>query len=152
MTDYKTWLNTLTDWLKDVNEHEVKGAVTRFIDSEQALKNIGSEKLNLYRSYLERDLAHFTAHQSHYNSLAWEELKETFWYEIAHIEDKTQLEWHAINEDLKHNGDYLTGEWIAMGTLVCKNCTHSYDVFHTAQIRSCPKCDGIYFSRKALHP
>jgi hypothetical protein len=152
MTDYKTWLDKFTGWLKDVNEHEVKSAVAQFIESEKALKNLGSEKLHLYRSYLQRDIAHLAQHENHYNSLAWQTLKETLWFELSHIEDKTQLEWHALNDDFKHNGHYHTGEWIAMGTLVCKNCNHSYDVYHVAQIRACSKCDGIYFSRKALQP
>ena len=41
MADYRTWLSDLTDWLKDVKEHEVKAAVKRFIESEQALKDLG---------------------------------------------------------------------------------------------------------------
>ena len=129
MADYRTWLSDLTDWLKDVKEHEVKAAVKRFIESEQALKDLGEEKYQLYRNYLMRDISHLQENNSYYNSLAWQELKESLWFELSHIEDKTQLEWQSLSEDFKHNG-----------------------VYHATQILPCIECDGIYFSRKALHP
>ena len=65
------------------------------------------------------------------------------------------IDWshdEIMGEDFKHNGVYHAGEWIAMGTLVCKNCTHSFDIYHATQITPCIECDGIYFSRKALQP
>ncbi|KTF14727.1 zinc ribbon-containing protein [Pseudoalteromonas sp. H105] len=152
MADYKAWLTDLSAWLKDVKDHEFKEAINKFVESEQALKALGQEKLTLYREYLKRDIEHIKENDNHYDSLAWQELKESLWFELSHIEDKTQLEWHALNQDFKHNGVYHQGEWIAMGTLVCKNCSHSYDIYHATQIRACSQCDGIYFSRKALQP
>ena len=152
MTDYKTWLSSFTHWIKDVKEHGLKDVVSGFVESEQALKDLSQERYELYKSYLKNDIEHIVENESHYNSLAWQELKESLWFELSHIEDKTQLEWQSFSQDFKHNGVYHAGEWIAMGTLVCKNCTHSYDVYHATQITPCIECDGIYFSRKALHP
>ena len=152
MADYKAWLTDLSAWLKDVKDHEFKDAMDKFVESEQALKELGQEKLTLYREYLKRDIEHIKENDNYYSSLAWQELKESLWFELSHIEDKTQLEWQALNQDFKHNGVYHQGEWIAMGTLVCKNCSHSYDIYHATQIRACSQCDGIYFSRKALQP
>ena len=152
MTDYKTWLSSFTHWIKDVKEHGLKDVVSGFVESEQALKDLSQERYELYKSYLKNDIEHIVENESHYNSLAWQELKESLWFELSHIEDKTQLEWQSLSQDFKHNGVYHVGEWIAMGTLVCKNCTHSYDVYHATQITPCIECDGIYFSRKALHP
>ncbi|WP_024609293.1 MULTISPECIES: zinc ribbon-containing protein [Pseudoalteromonas] len=152
MTDYKTWLGSFTHWIKDVKEHGLKDVVSGFVESEQALKDLSQERYELYKSYLKNDIEHIVENESHYNSLAWQELKESLWFELSHIEDKTQLEWQSLSQDFKHNGVYHAGEWIAMGTLVCKNCTHSYDVYHATQITPCIECDGIYFSRKALHP
>lgn len=152
MTDYKTWLSSFTHWIKDVKEHGLKDVVSGFVESEQALKDLSQERYELYKSYLKNDIEHIVENESHYNSLAWQELKESLWFELSHIEDKTQLEWQYLSQDFKHNGVYHAGEWIAMGTLVCKNCTHSYDVYHATQITPCIECDGIYFSRKALHP
>ena len=152
MADYKAWLTDLSAWLKDVKDHEFKDAMDKFVESEQALKELGQEKLTLYREYLKRDIEHIKENDDYYSSLAWQELKESLWFELSHIEDKTQLEWQALNQDFKHNGVYHQGEWIAMGTLVCKNCSHSYDIYHATQIRACSQCDGIYFSRKALQP
>ena len=152
MTDYKTWLGSFTHWIKDVKEHGLKDVVSGFVESEQALNDLSQERYELYKSYLKNDIEHIVENESHYNSLAWQELKESLWFELSHIEDKTQLEWQSLSQDFKHNGVYHAGEWIAMGTLVCKNCTHSYDVYHATQITPCIECDGIYFSRKALHP
>ncbi|TMO30780.1 hypothetical protein CWC28_02840 [Pseudoalteromonas sp. S4492] len=152
MADYKSWLSDLSAWLKDVKDHELKDAMEKFVESEQALKDLGQEKLNQYRDYLQRDIDHIKENDSHYDSLAWLELKESLWYELSHIEDKTQLEWQALNQDFQHNGVYQEGEWIAMGTLVCKNCQNSYDVYHATQITPCTECGGIYFRRKALQP
>ena len=152
MADYKSWLSDLSAWLKDVKDHELKDAMEKFVKSEQALTDLGHETLNQYRDYLQRDIDHIKENDSHYDSLAWLELKESLWYELSHIEDKTQLEWQALNQDFQHNGVYQEGEWIAMGTLVCKNCQHSYDVYHATQITPCTECGGIYFRRKALQP
>ena len=70
MADYKAWLGDLTKWLKDVKDHEVKDAVTRFVESEQALKDLGQERYALYKSYLQRDIEHVQENESHYNSPA----------------------------------------------------------------------------------
>ncbi|MGO2478134.1 MAG: zinc ribbon-containing protein [Pseudoalteromonas sp.] len=152
MADYKTWLTDLSAWLKDVKDHELKDAMEKFVESEQALKQIGQDKINLYREYLKRDIDHIQENDKHYNSLAWQELQESLWFELSHIEDKTQLEWQALSQDFKHNGVYHEGEWIAMGTLVCKNCHHSYDIYHATEITPCSNCGGMYFSRQALQP
>ncbi|ALQ08729.1 MULTISPECIES: zinc ribbon-containing protein [Pseudoalteromonas] len=152
MTDYKAWLSSFTSWLKDVKDHGVKDVVTGFVESEQAIKDLSQERYELYKSYLKHDIEHIIEHEAYYNSLAWQELKESLWFELSHIEDKTQLEWQSLSQDFKHNGVYHAGEWIAMGTLVCKNCNHSHDIYHATQIIPCTQCDGIYFSRKALNP
>ena len=31
MADYKAWLSDLSAWLKDIKDHEVNDAVTRFV-------------------------------------------------------------------------------------------------------------------------
>ncbi|AQQ01740.1 hypothetical protein B0W48_19355 [Pseudoalteromonas aliena] len=152
MTDYKTWLGSFTHWLKEVKEHGVKDAISGFVGSEQALKDLSQERYELYKSYLKNDIEHLVEHEAHYNSLAWQELKESIWLELSHIEDKTQLEWQSLSQDFKHNGVYHVGEWIAIGTLVCKNCNHSHDIYHATQITPCIECDSIEFSRKALQP
>lgn len=152
MADYRSWLTDLSHWLKDVKEHELKDAMNKFIESEQALKDLGEEKLQQYKDYLQRDIDHIKDNDQHYTSLAWQELKESLWYELSHIEDKTLLEWHALQQDFQQNGVYHAGEWIAMGTLVCKNCRHRFDIYHATEITPCIECGGTEFSRQALQP
>ncbi|MFY8272801.1 zinc ribbon-containing protein [Pseudoalteromonas sp. SSDWG2] len=152
MADYRQWLSKFSDWLKDVNDHEVKEMVQTFVESKQALKDLSKDKYEQYKLYLQRDIDHFIEHEKHYNALAWEELKESLWYELAHIEDKSQLEWLALSQDFKHKGVYRSGEWIAMGTLVCQNCHYQEDVYHASEIKPCPECGGVHFNRQALQP
>lgn len=152
MTDYKEWLSKLNDWLKDIKNHQVKDVIAGFVESQKALKDLSEDRYELYSNYLKRDVEHFIEHESYYNSLAWDEFKESIWFELSHIEDKTQLEWLSLKQDFKQNGEYQAGEWIAMGTLVCKNCNHSHDVYHATQITPCIECDGTQFSREALQP
>ncbi len=52
MADYKAWLSDLTNWLKDVKDHEVKDTVTRFVESEQALKDLGQERVRVIQKLL----------------------------------------------------------------------------------------------------
>lgn len=152
MADYRTWLNEFSEWLKDVKDHEVKELVEKFVESEQALKELGKEQLGLYKLYLKRDIEHLKEHDQHYGDLAWQELKESLWYELSHIEDKSQLEWRALNQDFAHQGVYHVGEWVAMGTLVCQHCHNSVDIYHATQITPCTQCDGTTFTRHALQP
>ena len=43
MADYKSWLTDLTKWIKDVKDNELKDAIDKFVESEQALKDLGQE-------------------------------------------------------------------------------------------------------------
>ena len=152
MADYwKSWLSDLSAWLKDVKDHELKDAMEKFVESEQALKDLGQEKLNQYRDYLQRDIEYIKENDSHYDSLAWLELKESLWYELSHIE-VNPARMASLKPRFSTQWCLSRGEWIAMGTLVCKNCQHSYDVYHATQITPCTECGGIYFRRKELQP
>ncbi|CAH9049507.1 hypothetical protein PSECIP111951_01279 [Pseudoalteromonas holothuriae] len=152
MSSYKSWLSQFIDWVNDVKDHEVDDLVEKFIEHQSALKQLSQEKLALYKSYLNRDLAHLKEHQKYYDDLAWQELKASIWYELAQLEDRTQLEWQALVQDFNHKGTYKCGEWIAMGQLVCKNCDNKLDVFYASEIMSCSECGHDEFIRKALSP
>ncbi|NOU52549.1 zinc ribbon-containing protein [Pseudoalteromonas sp. JBTF-M23] len=152
MSSYKAWLGQFIDWVKDVKEHEVDDLVEKFIEHQQALKDFSQEKLQTYKHYLSRDLAHLKKHKSDYDDLAWEELKASIWYELSQLEDRTQLEWQALVQDFNHKGTYKSGEWIAMGQLVCKNCGNKLDVFYASEIMPCSECGHNEFMRKALSP
>ncbi|MCF6437073.1 MULTISPECIES: zinc ribbon-containing protein [Pseudoalteromonas] len=152
MADYQKWLSQFTDWLKDVKEHEVDDLVEKFMEHQQALKNLSQEKLATYKRYLRRDLAHLKDYNKYYDDLAWQELKASIWYELAQLEDRTQLEWHSLLQDFDHKGTYKQGEWIAMGQLVCKNCGNKSDVFYASEIMPCSECGHGEFVRRALSP
>ncbi|RZM78515.1 hypothetical protein C3B51_14230 [Pseudoalteromonas rubra] len=152
MADYKRWLDDFSVWLKDVKEHELKKLVKEFMDAQEAVKQLSKDKLADYRYYLKRDLAHLSEHKDHYDDVAWEELKASVMYELAQLEDRTQLEWQALVQDFQHDGIYKQGEWIALGQLVCKNCGHKTNVYYALEIPSCSECGHGEFARKALTP
>lgn len=152
MVDYRTWLLDVARWLKDVNDHEVKDLVSHFIDYQNALSTLSHDKLQLYKAYLLRDLNHFKEHRENYDSLAWQEFQDLIWYELAQLEDRTQLEWQALLKDFQYDGMYKAGDSIALGRLVCKNCSHNFDVFYAQTILPCTECGGEHFMRKPLHP
>ena len=152
MSGYKQWLTHFSEWLKDVKDHELDDLIEKFVEQQQALQQLGKEKIQQYHYYLRRDLEHFSTHQRHYNDLAWQELKASIWYELSQLEDRTQLEWQALLQDFEHDGVYKAGEWIAMGQLVCKNCDHKLDVLYASEISPCSECEHTEFIRKALSP
>ncbi|MBQ4838779.1 MULTISPECIES: zinc ribbon-containing protein [Pseudoalteromonas] len=152
MADYKHWLDDFSKWFKDVKEHELKKMVDEFIKEEQRWREFGKNKLNDYKHYFKRDLQHISQHHDHYQGVAWEEFKESILYELAYLEDRTQLEWQALMSDFAHDGVYKEGEWIALGQLVCKNCGNKTDVYHTLEIKACSECGHDTFLRKALTP
>ncbi|MFC3033781.1 hypothetical protein ACFOEE_14760 [Pseudoalteromonas fenneropenaei] len=152
MADYQGLLKQFAAWLQDVNEHEVKQLIVKFIAYQQALQQLSEDKLQLYSDYLKRDFAHFKQHHQEYNEIALQELRDTIWYELAQLEDRTQLEWQALQGDFQHQGKYKAGEAIALGQLVCKNCGHCHDVYYAQAILPCNECGGEEFIRKALHP
>ncbi len=158
---YDEWLKTLSQWLDDVSEHEIPTLVDKMMQAEDAFKDMTKEQIENYKHFLSRDLAHLKANQEHYHALnmeetsiglAWYELKSMLWSHLSRIEDKVQLEWHALNEDFKHHGKYRATEWIAIGTLICVDCGERRDILSPSEILPCPHCGGVYFRREALSP
>ncbi|OUL59532.1 zinc ribbon-containing protein [Pseudoalteromonas ulvae] len=153
--NYQKWLEELHQWLSDVKKHELSQLVAYIQKGENEAKAIGhysSEQLAQYKEYFLRDLSHWQAHQKHYHQLALEELKESCWYELAEVADRSQVEWFSLLEDFQHNGIYHQGEWVGIGILTCKNCGQSIHNYHPVKIDACSKCQGIYFTRQALSP
>ncbi|TMO56253.1 zinc ribbon-containing protein [Pseudoalteromonas phenolica] len=152
MAGYKKWLDDFSYWLKDIKDHEVEDLVNQFVEKQQALKTFSEEKLKAYSHYLKRDLKHLEDEYRNPDDIAWQELKAGMLFELAQLEDRTQLEWQALLKDFEHDGVYKAGEWIAMGQLVCKNCHHTTDVLYASEIKACSQCEHHEFSRKALSP
>ena len=152
MAEYKKWLDDFAHWLKDIKEHELEDLINKFIESQGKLKELGEEKVKNYSHYLKRDLQHLEDDYKDTDDIAWQELKAGVLFELAQLEDRTQLEWQALLKDFEHDGVYKAGEWIAMGQLVCKNCHHTTDVLYASEIKACSQCEHQEFSRKALSP
>lgn len=152
---YQKWLNDLHFWLKDVKEHEISQLVNFLQQGQQEITEItrySAQQLTNYREYFLRDLAHWQQHHQHYNQLAWQELKESLWYELAELGDRSKVEWAVLLDDFEHHGVYQQGDWVALGELRCKKCQYVTHYYHPNQLDACSECGGIYFTRQALSP
>ncbi|ATC94097.1 zinc ribbon-containing protein [Pseudoalteromonas tunicata] len=153
--NYQKWLDELHLWLSDVKKHEVKQLLDYLQQGEHEIRAItgySAQQFNTYKEYFLRDLAHWQSHHQQYNQLAWQELKESFWYELTQLGDRSKVEWAVILDDFEHNGVYQQGDWVALGELRCKQCQHLTHYYHPNQLDACAECGGIYFTRQALSP
>lgn len=123
----------------------------------QAAGDMTRDELELVASYIRRDVASF-ADSYRRNSEAFKEsptyqaLESGFWHWLLELTDKTKCEWVEIADDLKHHGEYRTGEVVGLGTLTCEHCGHQLHIDHPEILGTCPACDGKLFSRSPLEP
>jgi hypothetical protein len=155
--DYPAWVDSFGKWLGDTSNHEVKSLVSFFDRSGewwQTAKELSAEEFTRNSVYLKRDLQMFYRHyqQDMQDSEYVQRIKESVWKELAEMTDKSQLEWRELEQDFDHQGTYEQGEWIGMGTLVCKHCHYKMEFLHPIELPPCPQCNGAYFLREALAP
>jgi hypothetical protein len=155
--DYPQWVDTFGQWLAGSKNNEVKNLVSFFDRSGQwwnAAKELSADEFKQLNVYVKRDLMMFYRHyqQDMKNSEFVQSIKETMWKELAEMTDKSQIEWRELEQDFDHKGTYLSGEWVGMGTLVCKRCHYKVEFVHPVQLTECSQCNGEQFLREALAP
>lgn len=155
--DYPAWVNTFQQWLGEGNAQDVRNIMDFFDRSHArfaAVKELTSDEFAQKSQYLKRDLAMFFHHYQ--ADMAESEfiqaIKESAWQELAEMTDKSQLEWHELEQDFRHQGVYEQGEWVGMGVIVCKNCHYKMTFVHPEQLTACPECKHGRFLREALAP
>ncbi|MCL1142011.1 zinc ribbon-containing protein [Shewanella gaetbuli] len=121
----------------------------------QLKKKADEQELALVEEFLKRDIANFLKAQTEddisYSPTAIA-IENTLWNWLSGITDRSQVEWHELQQDFKHHGTYKAGEIINQGTLICDNCGHSMQINFPGVIPECPSCDSDAFSREALAP
>ncbi|MCJ8271687.1 MAG: hypothetical protein MJK04_20095 [Psychrosphaera sp.] len=155
--DYPKWVDTFQNWLGNSTNNEMKNLVDFFDRSGEwwaTAKELTTEEFAQKSVYLKRDLMMFYRHyqQDMAESDFFRAVKESAWKELADMTDKAQIEWQELEQDFRHQGIYKKGEWVGMGTIVCKSCHYKMEFVHPEELPACPECGESTFLREALAP
>jgi len=121
-----------------------------------SLKDRAKEnELALVEQFLKRDIAAYLQEKndtdlSHSPTLIT--VENTLWHWLSGITDRSQIEWHEVIQDFKHQGHYKSGEIVGQGKMVCTHCGHEMRIEFPGVIPDCPQCDKGEFTREALAP
>lgn len=156
-SNYQKLVDKLHNWLDDIKDHEVRSlaeGVDLVSEWAQTGLEIHSEQLQQNVEWLKRDLANFYSDYQHetQESPYYLRIKDQIWHTLAELTDKTQIEWHEIKADFAHQGEYKTGEEVALGILVCKHCGNKLEITHPQRIHECTECGHHHFIRLAFAP
>ena len=131
----------LQHWLKEVEA---------FV---QAAEEMTKDELALTSAYVNDELSEFLdAPGGYQDSAFYNALQNTAWEWLLAVSDRTQIEHVAVENDFHHARGYKTGEWMAPGQKICKQCGHQEMVTHSVQLVSCTHCGGDEFQRQPLSP
>lgn len=112
-------------------------------------------ELALVEQFLKRDIANFLHEKNDLDlshSPTMITVENTLWHWLSCITDRSQIEWHEVLQDFKHQGHYQSGEIVNQGNMVCTHCGHEMRIEFPGVIPDCPKCDNSDFTREALAP
>jgi hypothetical protein len=130
--------------------HSVEQARKTAVELEE-LSHDEAEKIAYYLKRDAQDAGRHLAETS-------EELGDWLRFDIDRIEDKllemftrvadrTRVEWAELNNELKRDPPYHSGEVTGPGTLYCSTCNEALHFHHTARIPACPHCNNETFRR-----
>ncbi|EDP98820.1 zinc ribbon-containing protein [Shewanella benthica] len=123
-----------------------------FISIKDRAKDV---ELALVEQFLKRDIANFLHEKNDLDlshSPTMITVENTLWHWLSCITDRSQIEWHEVLQDFKHQGHYRSGEIVNQGNMVCTHCGHEMIIEFPGVIPNCPKCDSSDFTREALPP
>ena len=152
---YQSLLENLSDWILQSAKQDMLTMLDLVNQAKaylRAAEDLSLEEIYTLENYLLRDFKAFSQRLSEDvdNSFWWQNTKYEIWQTIAHMSDRSKLEFFEMYEDLAHHGTYRTDELVAIGELICKKCGHSQQITCVQRIQPCVKCAGEVFSRKAL--
>ena len=147
----------LSDWLDEMKEIQ-KPRINELVNQAKAYtktaEGMTEEKLNQFVDNFTYDLHDFyqlnQAEIKH--SIYLNLLNERMWASLAHLTDKSQVEWAELVDDFEHDGIYKVGDIIGFGELVCQQCNEKTHIMHASEAVACVKCGGDSFTRLPLDP
>jgi hypothetical protein len=149
---YEALLNDISEWLKQSAKQDVNTMMDIVKHANaylHALEDLSTEEIQTLENYLLRDLKGFSQQvlEDVDNSLWWKNTKQNIWNIIGLMSDHNKVEFFEMLEDLDHKGIYQTGEFIAMGDLICTQCSHLHPITGVQRIIPCVECGCDSFSR-----
>ncbi len=155
---YEALITQVKQQFSEDNSMNVKGLYKAVTASKQFLqikKQAKEDELVLVEHFLKREIANYLQEQnaeelSHSPSVIAAE--NTLWHWLSEITDRSQIEWHEVTQDIKHDGFYHSGEIVGQGILICTQCGHEMRIEFPNVISDCPECDCEQFTREALAP
>jgi len=161
MTKKKEYLmdvyQNLSDWLDEMKEIQ-KPRVDELLKQAKlyakTAEGMTEEKLTQFVDNLKYDLHEFyQQNQTEIkHSIYLDLLNEKMWASLAHLTDKSQVEWAELVDDFEHEGTYHVGDVIGFGELVCQQCDEKVHIVHACEVVACVKCGGDSFTRLPLDP
>lgn len=117
----------------------------------QAVSHLTQDEWYLVKHWLMRDIADAYSHyQQAWRDSPWvHSVEQELWFELAQMSDRSQIEWLELMHDLAQKGTYHSGEWIALGNLICTDCGKTHVYRQLAQITDCLDCGHSEFVRQA---
>lgn len=161
MTEKKEYLmevyQSLSDWLdemKEIQKPRINELIKQATSYAQTAEGMTEEKLNQFVDNLKYDLHDFyQQNQTEIkHSIYLNLLNERMWASLAHLTDKSQVEWAELVDDFEHDGIYKAGDIIGFGELVCQQCSEKIHIMHASEVPVCTKCGGDSFTRAPLDP
>ncbi|QLE86460.1 hypothetical protein FLM48_16140 [Shewanella sp. Scap07] len=146
-----------SEYLSD-NSMTVKELYKTVTASKQFLalkEQTKSDELALVEQFLKRDIANYLQEKNAHDlghSPTLIAVENTLWHWLSEITDRSQVEWHEVAQDFKHQGVYQSGEIVGQGVLICTGCNHEMKIEFPGVIPDCPQCDSEEFIREALTP
>ncbi|RTR37055.1 hypothetical protein EKG38_20360 [Shewanella canadensis] len=155
---YEALITQVKSDYSDDNTMTVKKLFNIVTNSKEFLSLKDRAKANelaLVEQFLKRDIAAYLQEKndtdlSHSPTMIT--VENTLWHWLSGITDRSQIEWHEVIQDFKHQGHYMSGEIVGQGTMVCTNCGHEMRIEFPGVIPDCPQCDKGEFTREALAP
>jgi hypothetical protein len=147
----------LITWAEDVNQHEINDIVDKVEQSKlylQAAERLPEDKVKQFIDNLRFDIKEIIAQNKAQakHSLYLGLLNESFWKNMQTITDKSQVEWSELDDDLKHHGEYQTGDFIGFGLLECQKCHEKSTYSHASDVAECFSCGYSSFIRLPFSP
>ncbi|WOT05932.1 zinc ribbon-containing protein [Shewanella youngdeokensis] len=155
---YEALFQQIKEQYSKDNSLTVKSLYRQTQSSKQFLaikQQAKEEELALVEQFLKRDIASFLQEKNAKDlnhSPTMITIENTLWHWLSEITDRSQLEWHEVVQDFKHQGQYQTGEIVGQGTMVCAACGHETKIEFPSVLPDCIECDHSLFTREALAP
>ncbi|MGD2075560.1 MAG: zinc ribbon-containing protein [Gammaproteobacteria bacterium] len=118
------------------------------------LEELSRDEAEKVSYYVKRDLRDVGRHLAE----TGDELSDWLRFDISRIEnglldlfaqvaDRTRLEWLELQNELRRDPPYHSGEITGPGTLYCSACNAALHFHQTARIPVCPRCGNESFRR-----